>query len=44
MRAVRDARQLLNGCKAELHIIGDAKSPRNLMLAISEGEELARAL
>jgi 2,4-dienoyl-CoA reductase-like NADH-dependent reductase (Old Yellow Enzyme family)/thioredoxin reductase len=44
MRAVRDARQLLEGCGATLHIVGDAKSPRNLMLAISEGEELAREL
>jgi len=26
-----------------VHMIGDAKEPRNLMLAIAEGEELGRS-
>ncbi len=41
---VRDARRLFERRGLPVHIIGDAKSPRNLMLAQSEAEEIARSL
>ena len=41
---VRDARKLLDRRGIPVHVIGDAKSPRNLMLAQSEAEETARSL
>jgi 2,4-dienoyl-CoA reductase-like NADH-dependent reductase (Old Yellow Enzyme family)/thioredoxin reductase len=41
---VRDTINFLKKCKLPLHIIGDAKSARHLMYAISEAEEAARAL
>ncbi|BBO82939.1 NADH oxidase [Desulfosarcina ovata subsp. sediminis] len=44
MAPVRDARQMLDGRDLDIHVIGDAKEPRNLMLAQSEAEEIARAL
>ncbi len=42
--SVRDAMNLLKTSKAQVHIIGDAKHPRHLMMAINEGEEMGRAL
>jgi 2,4-dienoyl-CoA reductase-like NADH-dependent reductase (Old Yellow Enzyme family)/thioredoxin reductase len=42
--AVREAMNLLKSCPARVHVIGDAKTPRHLMMAISEGEEIARVL
>jgi hypothetical protein len=44
MTPVRDARQMLDRRNLELHVIGDAKTPRNLMLAQSEAEEIARSI
>jgi pyruvate/2-oxoglutarate dehydrogenase complex dihydrolipoamide dehydrogenase (E3) component len=42
--SLREAANLLKGCPAGVHFIGDAKQPRHLMYAISEGEELGRSL
>jgi 2,4-dienoyl-CoA reductase-like NADH-dependent reductase (Old Yellow Enzyme family)/thioredoxin reductase len=44
MTAIRPDRRLFKDRGTEVHLIGDAKAPRNLMLAIAEGEELARSL
>uniref|UniRef100_UPI0012ECE57B FAD-dependent oxidoreductase n=1 Tax=Desulfosarcina cetonica TaxID=90730 RepID=UPI0012ECE57B len=44
MTSVRDAKTILDGRGLAVHVIGDAKSPRNLMLAQSEAEEVARSL
>lgn len=44
MTPVRDAKSLLKGRGLDIHMIGDAKTPRNLMLAMSEAEELGREL
>ena len=44
MAAVRDAKNLLKGYRGEVHIIGDAKTPRDLMICMSEAEELGRTL
>jgi pyruvate/2-oxoglutarate dehydrogenase complex dihydrolipoamide dehydrogenase (E3) component len=44
MAPVRDAKQMLAVRKVEVHVIGDAKEPRNLMLAQSEAEEIARSI
>jgi pyruvate/2-oxoglutarate dehydrogenase complex dihydrolipoamide dehydrogenase (E3) component len=44
MIPVRDAKTFLKGRDIEVHMIGDAKAPRNLMLAMSEAEELGREL
>ncbi len=44
MDSVRDALQLLKDRFADVRIIGDAKSPRTLMLCMSEAEEIARSL
>jgi 2,4-dienoyl-CoA reductase-like NADH-dependent reductase (Old Yellow Enzyme family)/thioredoxin reductase len=44
MSAVRDAKPMLDRHHVELYVIGDAKSPRHLMLAMSEAEETGRAL
>ncbi len=41
---VREALNLFKAYDAPVHVIGDAKSPRHLMMAISEGEEIAREL
>jgi len=42
--SLREAANLLKGYSARVHFIGDAKQPRHLMYAISEGEELGRTL
>ncbi|MBI9082468.1 MAG: FAD-dependent oxidoreductase [Desulfobacterales bacterium] len=44
MASVRDAKTLLKGRNVEVHVIGDAKSPRNLMLSQSEAEEIGRSI
>lgn len=44
MTPVRDAKNFLKGRDLEVHMIGDAKTPRNLMLSMSEAEELGREL
>jgi pyruvate/2-oxoglutarate dehydrogenase complex dihydrolipoamide dehydrogenase (E3) component len=44
MAPVRDAKQLLDNHGLEVHVIGDAKTPRNLMLAQSEAEEIGRSI
>jgi 2,4-dienoyl-CoA reductase-like NADH-dependent reductase (Old Yellow Enzyme family)/thioredoxin reductase len=44
MTPIREARSLFTGREIEVHLIGDAREARNLMLAISEGEEIARTL
>jgi 2,4-dienoyl-CoA reductase-like NADH-dependent reductase (Old Yellow Enzyme family) len=42
--SLREASNLIKPHRARVHFIGDAKSPRHLMFAISEGEELGRTL
>ena len=42
--SVREAMNLLNAYEGRVHVIGDAKNPRHLMMAISEGEEIGRTL
>jgi len=44
MTAIRPDRRLFKDRATAVHLIGDAKEPRNLMLAIAEGEELGRSL
>ncbi|MGA6926410.1 MAG: FAD-dependent oxidoreductase [Desulfosarcina sp.] len=44
MAAVRDGRALLDRNHMDIYVIGDAKSPRNLMLAQSEAEEVGRRI
>jgi 2,4-dienoyl-CoA reductase-like NADH-dependent reductase (Old Yellow Enzyme family)/thioredoxin reductase len=44
LTSVRVAKQMLDRRKYEVHLIGDAKTPRNLMLAQSEAEEIARSI
>jgi 2,4-dienoyl-CoA reductase-like NADH-dependent reductase (Old Yellow Enzyme family)/thioredoxin reductase len=44
MTPIRQARSLFDGRGIDVHLIGDAREARNLMLAISEGEEIARTL
>ena len=41
---LREAANLLKNRDCEIHYVGDARRPRHLMYAISEGEELARSL
>ena len=41
---LREAANLLKNHGCEIHYVGDARRPRHLMYAISEGEELARSL
>jgi 2,4-dienoyl-CoA reductase-like NADH-dependent reductase (Old Yellow Enzyme family)/thioredoxin reductase len=43
MTAIRPDRRLFKDRATTVHLIGDAKEPRNLMLAIAEGEELGRS-
>ena len=43
MTAIRPDRRLFKDRATAVHMIGDAKEPRNLMLAIAEGEELGRS-
>jgi 2,4-dienoyl-CoA reductase-like NADH-dependent reductase (Old Yellow Enzyme family) len=42
--SLREAANRAKGHRARVHFIGDAKQPRHLMYAISEGEELGRVL
>jgi len=42
--SLREASNLIKPHRARVHFIGDAKSPRHVMYAISEGEELGRTL
>jgi pyruvate/2-oxoglutarate dehydrogenase complex dihydrolipoamide dehydrogenase (E3) component len=42
--SLREAANLMKRHKARVHFIGDAKQPRHVMYAISEGEELGREL
>jgi 2,4-dienoyl-CoA reductase-like NADH-dependent reductase (Old Yellow Enzyme family) len=42
--SVREAANLIRPHCDRIHLIGDAKSPRHLMYAIGEGEELGRTL
>jgi thioredoxin reductase len=44
MTPIRKPLELFKSLDLPVHVIGDAKSPRNIMLAISEGEELGRNL
>ncbi len=44
MKSVRDAANLLKGRKMQLHLVGDAKSPRHLMYAIEEGEHVVEEI
>lgn len=44
MAAVRDAKNLLKDYRGEVQFIGDAKTPRDLMVCLSEAEELGRTL
>jgi len=44
MTPIRPDRRLFADRAVAVHVIGDAKEPRNLMLAIAEGEELGRML
>ena len=44
MTAIRPDRRLFTDRPIAVHTIGDAKEPRNLMLAIAEGEELGRTI
>ena len=44
MTPVRDAKNLFRNKDIEVHIIGDAKTPRNLMLSQSEAEEIGRSI
>jgi hypothetical protein len=42
--SLREAANLVKRHRVRAHFIGDAKQPRHLMFAISEGEELGRTL
>ena len=44
MTAIRPDRRLFADRGIAVHLIGDAREPRNLMLAIAEGEELGRSI
>lgn len=44
MTSIRKPLELLKGLNIPVHVIGDAKSPRVIMHAIAEGEELGRSL
>jgi pyruvate/2-oxoglutarate dehydrogenase complex dihydrolipoamide dehydrogenase (E3) component len=44
MTPVRDAKPLLDRRDIDVFVIGDARTPRNLMLAQSEAEEIGRSL
>lgn len=44
MTSVREAKNLFKGRDITIHIIGDAKTPRDLMFAQSEGEETGRSV
>ena len=42
--SLRKALELLKDAEIDLHVVGDARSPRTLQFAISEAEEAARAV
>jgi 2,4-dienoyl-CoA reductase-like NADH-dependent reductase (Old Yellow Enzyme family)/thioredoxin reductase len=44
MTSIRKPLELFKGLDIQVHVIGDVKSPRGIMHAISEGEELGRSL
>jgi 2,4-dienoyl-CoA reductase-like NADH-dependent reductase (Old Yellow Enzyme family)/thioredoxin reductase len=44
MTPIRETIEICKHTAAELHIIGDAKTPRSLMFAISEAEEAGRSV
>jgi len=44
MTPIREAADILKGTGIPVHIIGDAKSPRIIMHALSEAEELGRTI
>ncbi len=44
MTPVRDSKPMLDRRRIDVYVIGDAKSPRNLMLAQSEAEEIGRTI
>jgi NADPH-dependent 2,4-dienoyl-CoA reductase/sulfur reductase-like enzyme len=44
MTPVRDAKSMLERRHLDVYVIGDAKTPRNLMLAQSEAEEIGRSI
>jgi hypothetical protein len=44
MTPIRKASELFKHSHIPVHVIGDAKSPRILMHAISEGEDIGRAI
>ncbi len=44
MRSDRRSAELFKKAGVEVHVIGDAKSPRTLLDALAEADELGRAL
>jgi len=44
MASVREAGRLLKERDVTVHVIGDAKTPRNLMLGLAEADEIAREI
>jgi hypothetical protein len=44
MTPIRNASELFKNTHIPVHLIGDAKSPRILMHAISEAEDIGRAI
>lgn len=44
MTGIRKPLELFKGLNLPVHVIGDVKLPRDIMLAISEGEEIGRSL
>ena len=44
MTPIREAKEIFKDKTIPVHIIGDAKAPRNLMLSQSEAEEIARSI
>lgn len=44
MTPIRPDRRLFDHRAVSVHVIGDAREPRNLMMAIAEGEELGRSI
>ena len=44
MASVREASRLLKKRGVPVHIVGDAKTPRNLMLGLAEADEIAREI
>ncbi|MFZ7126240.1 MAG: FAD-dependent oxidoreductase [Desulfobacterales bacterium] len=44
MTPIRETRAIAEGDGLDIHLIGDARSPRQLMVALAEAEELGRSL